>query len=48
MNFSFSEDQVLLRNSVRSFLDEHCTPAHPRAMMDDARGYDPALWNEMA
>ena len=48
MNFSFSEDQVLLRNSVRSFLDEHCRPAHPRAMMDDARGYDPALWNEMA
>ena len=32
MNFSFSEDQLLLRNSVRAALDEQCTPAHVRAM----------------
>ncbi|MBI2525060.1 MAG: acyl-CoA/acyl-ACP dehydrogenase [Candidatus Rokubacteria bacterium] len=48
MNFSFSEDQVLLRNSVRAFLDEQCKPAHVRAMMHDPRGYDPGLWSEMA
>ena len=35
MNFSFSEDQVLLRSSVRAALDEQCTPARVRAMMDD-------------
>ena len=49
MNFSFSEDQVLLRSSVRAALDEQCTPARVRAMMDDAvSGYDEALWGEMA
>ena len=40
MNFSFSEDQILLRNSVRAALDEQCKPAHVRAMMaDDRSGY---------
>jgi alkylation response protein AidB-like acyl-CoA dehydrogenase len=48
MNFSFSEDQVLLRNSVRAALDEQCTPAHVRAMADDPRGYSETLWGEMA
>ncbi len=48
MNFSFSEDQILLRNSVRSALDEHCKSAHVRAMMDDPKGYSETLWGEMA
>ena len=47
MNFAFTEDQVLLRNSVRSVLDEQCKPAHVRALMDDPRGYSDALWSEM-
>ena len=49
MNFSFSEDQILLRNSVRAALDEQCKPAHVRAMMEDDRsGYSESLWGEMA
>jgi alkylation response protein AidB-like acyl-CoA dehydrogenase len=48
MNFSFTEDQTLLRHAVRSALDEHCRPAHVRAMMEDVRGYSPAVWTEMA
>jgi len=48
MNFSFSEDQILLRNSVRAALDEQCAPAHVRVMMEDDRGYGEALWSEMA
>ncbi|HSE06068.1 MAG TPA: acyl-CoA dehydrogenase family protein [Methylomirabilota bacterium] len=48
MNFSFSEDQTLLRSSVRAALDEQCKPAHVRAMMDDPRGYGEPLWSEMA
>ncbi len=48
MNFAFSDDQVLLKNSVRSALEEQCKPAHVRAMMDDPRGYGEALWSEMA
>ncbi len=48
MNFSFSDDQILLKNSVRAALDEQCKPAHVRAMFDDAKGYGPELWGEMA
>jgi alkylation response protein AidB-like acyl-CoA dehydrogenase len=48
MNFAFTDDQVLLRNSVRSALEQQCKPAHVRAMMDDPRGYGEALWSEMA
>jgi len=48
MNFAFSDDQILLKNSVRSALDEQCKPAHVRAMMEDPKGYDEALWGEMA
>ncbi len=48
MNFSFSDDQVLLKNSVRAALDEQCKPGHVRAMADDANGWSEALWGEMA
>jgi alkylation response protein AidB-like acyl-CoA dehydrogenase len=48
MNFAFSDDQILLRNSVRAALDEQCASAHVRAMMDDPKGYGETLWAEMA
>ena len=48
MDFSFSADQQLLKNSARAFLDEHCKPAHVRALWDDPRGASDALWKEMA
>jgi len=48
MNFSFTEDQALLRSSVRSALDEQCKTDHVRAMMDDRLGYGEPLWSEMA
>src|SRR4030095_13069077 len=48
MNFAFSDDQTLLKNSARALLDEHCKPEHVRAMPEDARGYGEALWGEMA
>ena len=48
MDFSFSADQQLLRNSARAFLDEHSKPAHVRALWDDPRGESDALWKEMA
>jgi alkylation response protein AidB-like acyl-CoA dehydrogenase len=48
MNFAFSDDQTLLRNSVRAALDEHCRPAHVRGLMEDPRGYSETLWAEMA
>ena len=48
MDFSFSPDQQLLKNSARGFLDEHVKPAHVRALWDDGRGESEALWKEMA
>jgi alkylation response protein AidB-like acyl-CoA dehydrogenase len=48
MDFSFSSDQQLLRNSARAFLDEHMTPAAARLLWDDPRGMSDALWKEMA
>ncbi len=48
MDFSFSPDQQLLRNSARAFLDEHSKPAHVRTLWDDPRGESEALWKEIA
>ena len=48
MNFSFTDDQVLLKNSVRAALDEQCKSSHVRSMIEDGKGYSDALWGEMA
>src|SRR5881396_2098181 len=48
MDFSFSSDQQLLKNSARAFLDEHCKPAAVRLLWDDKRGESEAMWKEMA
>jgi alkylation response protein AidB-like acyl-CoA dehydrogenase len=48
MDFAFTSDQQLLKNSARAFLDEHCKPATVRASWDDPRGESEGLWKEMA
>src|SRR5207247_2073130 len=48
MDFSFSSDQQLLKNSARAFLDEHCKPATVRLLWDDPRGESDTMWKEMA
>ena len=48
MDFSFTPDQTLLKNSARAFLDEHCKPATVRLLWDDSRGESEGLWKEMA
>jgi len=48
MDFSFTSDQTLLKNSARAFLDEHCKPATVRLLWEDARGESEAMWKEMA
>jgi alkylation response protein AidB-like acyl-CoA dehydrogenase len=44
MDFDFSEDQVMLRDLAREFLSEQSTVAHVREMMEDERGYNPAIY----
>ena len=48
MDFAFTSDQQLLKNSARAFLDEHCKPTIVRASWDDPRGDNDAMWKEMA
>lgn len=46
MNFAFTDDQVLIRDSARGWLGEYAGPAHARKVMATEAGYDPALWAE--
>src|SRR5215471_6786483 len=48
MDFSFTSDQQLLKNSARAFLDEHCKPAAVRLLWEDPRGDSESMWKEMA
>ena len=48
MNFGFSEEQELLRGTAREFLASECPMSEVRALLDDPRGYRPALWKQMA
>ncbi|MBI4562634.1 MAG: acyl-CoA dehydrogenase [Candidatus Rokubacteria bacterium] len=48
MDFAFTPDQQLLRQSVRAFLAEEAPPKVVRALMDDPLGYSEPLWGEMA
>src|SRR5947207_1920094 len=48
MDFAFTSDQQLQKNSARACLDEHCKPATVRMLWDDARGESEAMWKEMA
>jgi alkylation response protein AidB-like acyl-CoA dehydrogenase len=48
LDFGFSEEQEMLRQSARALLERECPSAHVRQMMEDERGYSPALWRKMA
>src|SRR5215831_21048224 len=48
MDFAFSDDQLLLKNAARAFLDERCTSPIVRALWDDPRGESEAMWKDMA
>jgi len=48
MDFAFSDEQVMLRDTARRFLDERAPSPVVRRIMETAEGYDPALWWEMA
>jgi alkylation response protein AidB-like acyl-CoA dehydrogenase len=48
MDFGFSPEQEMLRDSVRKLLDAACPPSLARAMMADATAHPPALWRALA
>jgi alkylation response protein AidB-like acyl-CoA dehydrogenase len=48
MKFAFSEEQLLLAQSVRDVLAKECTPAVVRAAWTGESGRSPALWKTLA
>jgi len=48
MNFGFTEEQELLRQAVRKFLDENCDMATVREIAETPEGYSKALWKQIS
>jgi len=48
MDFSLSEEQKMLKDSARNFLEKECPAAMVREMVKDEREYSPQLWHKMA
>lgn len=48
MDFHFSEEQKMLRESARDFLQTECPKTFVREMEKDPKGYAPGLWRKMA
>ena len=48
MDFGFSEEQEMLRQSARALLEKECPSAVVRKLMEDETGFDPALWKKIA
>ena len=48
MDFGFNQEQELLRDSARTFLEAECPMSLVRSMMEDEEGHDSELWQKMA
>jgi alkylation response protein AidB-like acyl-CoA dehydrogenase len=48
MDLGLSEEQELLKNAARDFLENECPEQHVRDMEEDEQGYSPELWKKMA
>ncbi len=48
MDFSLSEEQVLLRDSVDKYVREHCSVERHRALSRTTQGFDSDAWQQFA
>jgi alkylation response protein AidB-like acyl-CoA dehydrogenase len=48
MDLGLSEEQELLKNAARDFLEKECPEALVREMEEDEKGYSPDLWKKMS
>ena len=48
MDLGLSEQQELLKNAARDFLEKECPETLVREMEEDEKGYSPELWKKMA
>jgi len=44
MNFGLTEEQELLKSTIKRFLEERCPTARVRQIMESETGHDPQLW----
>ena len=47
MNFEFNEDQNLLREQAQGFLNDNCSLAVVRAVLEGDAAYDADLWQKI-
>jgi alkylation response protein AidB-like acyl-CoA dehydrogenase len=48
MNFEFSEEQNLLREQARGFLNDHCSPKIVRESLENQGQFNTTLWKKIA
>lgn len=48
MDFEFSNDQRMIGEQARDFLQKECSPTQVRAIVDGIEPYDKALWGKVA
>lgn len=48
MDLDFNQEQRILRRSAQDFMKKECPPALLRELKDDAKGYPPKMWAQMA
>jgi alkylation response protein AidB-like acyl-CoA dehydrogenase len=48
MDFGLSEEQRLLQDSIRRYVDAECPTGRVRTIAESATGHDPALWRGLA
>jgi alkylation response protein AidB-like acyl-CoA dehydrogenase len=48
VDLGLSEEQEMLKNFARDFLEKECPEKYVRDMEEDERGYSPEIWRKMA
>jgi alkylation response protein AidB-like acyl-CoA dehydrogenase len=48
MDLGLSEEQELLKNMARDFVEKECPETYVREMEEDEKGYSPEVWQKMA
>lgn len=48
MDFSFAQDQELIRKSAKEFFEKECPKDKVRELKEEPKGYDPNMWKKMA
>lgn len=47
MDFDFTQEQEMIKDSVKKFLEKECPKDKIRGLKDDKKGYDPGCWSKM-